>query len=189
LSYLSALKKILRLDTQVYRDLDQNGQLFRTAFLNVFLTGCFYGLANLLHTRLILREELAGGFDNPLLGAAVFAVLTLAGIASIFLAHAGFSLLLWALSKGLRGESPFFPVYLYTGAALAPLWLGLPFIYLYSKGIWPVAALLLGALGLAWGAVTMIRSIMAGQNFTFLRASLALALTAIFIISFRIITG
>jgi hypothetical protein len=189
LAYIYAWQKILALDTQVYRELDKNGRLFRTAFINIFLTGLFYSLANLHYTRLALREELAEGFTNPLLMAAVLALLIIYGIASVFLAHAGFSLLLWSMSRGLRGQTPFFPVYLFTGAAMAPLWLGLPFILLYTKGIWPIPSLLLGALGLAWASVTLIRSIMASQNFTFLRATAALALTVIFIISFKIITG
>jgi hypothetical protein len=187
LTYFRNVSKILALDTHVYLDLEKNNRLFFTAFMNLFLTGVFFGLANLYNMRILLQEDLTSGFSNPFLGIAVYGMLIFASIAQVFLAHAGFSLLLWAISKGVKGYASFFPVYLHTGAALAPLWVGMPFIYLYSNNILNPISLLLGAFGLAWASVTLIRSIMANQTFTFLRASIALVLTVTFIISLRII--
>lgn len=187
MTYLTSLSKIFALDTNVYTELEKTGRLFASAFINVFVAGLLFGLANLYHTRLVLREELAGGFESPLMGIVVFALLVFVNVAFVYLAHAGFSLLLWSIGRGFKGLAPFFPVYLYTGAALAPLWLGLPFIFLYSKNIASPLSLLLGTFGMAWAFVTVTRSVMASQNFNFPRAASTLALTIIFIVSLRII--
>lgn len=184
LFYLANFKKILSLDINVYTKMGKNS-LFFNAFINVFVTGLTFGLANLYYTRIRLQEELSAGFENPTAGILVFSLLVIASIAQIFLAHAGFSLLLWAISKGFNGKAQFFAVYQFTGVAFVPLWIGVPFIFLYSYNILSPLSLILGVLAIAWAFATVTRSIMACQSFKLPKAAAALALTIIFIISFR----
>lgn len=187
MTYLQSITRIFALDQEVYQELDNSGKLFRTAFINLLLLGLLFGVANIINAQQILRQDFTGGFDNPTVGTVVFAALIFASTAQIFMAHAGFALLLWAIARGFKGLSAFFPIYLLTAAASAPLWLGLPFLFLYLNQAVGLFGLILGALGLAWAAATYIRSIMVGENFTAFRASAALAVTIIFIVSLRIL--
>ncbi|EEG76095.1 hypothetical protein [Dethiobacter alkaliphilus] len=182
MNYLQNVIRILTLDTSVYRDMEKNNRLFFTAFVNVFLTGLFFGLARLYY----VFYEGGGGFEDPRL-QLLYLVGLLISVAQIFLAHAGFSLLLWAMSRGIKGQAAYFPVYLHTGTATVPLWLGLPMVTLYSWGLLGTFSLLLAAVGLTWGFATIAKSLMASQAFTFVRASIALAITIIFIFSFYVL--
>lgn len=83
--------------------------------------------------------------------------------------------------------APFFSVYLYTGAAVVPLWLGLPMLSLKFSGTAGAFALISGLTGLAWSFFTLSRSVMSSQNFSFARSATTLALTALFIISFLVL--
>ena len=188
LSYMQSLIRILALDQTIHRELEETGRLFKVAFVNILLLGLTAGAANAVNALTLIRQEQAGGFENPNLGAIIIILLIFASTAQIFLAHAGFSLLLWAMSKGLKGVSSFFTVYMHTGAALAPLWLGVPMLLFYFNGVGGIFTLLLGAIGVTWGVITLTRSVMVSQHLTFARAAFALAITVIFIISFRILT-
>ncbi|MDW7650410.1 MAG: YIP1 family protein [Bacillota bacterium] len=187
MSYLYSLRRILTLDPGIHRELAESGRLFKTAFLNLLFLGLAFGSAYIYNASVLLRTEQPGGFQSPAIGIAVYFMLIVAATAQIFLAHAGFSLLLWAMSRGLKGTNSFFPVYLHTGAAMVPFWLGIPMTFLYTSGHFGLPALLLGALGLAWGAGTLIYAVMASQNLSFFRSTVSLAITVIFIISFRIL--
>lgn len=184
MTYLQNVIRILSLDATVYHDLEKNNRLFTTAFINVFLAGLFFGLANLYHARFILQQEGISGFDSPAIGALVYLILIIASIAQIFLSHAGFSLLLWAMSKGVKGQAGYFPVYLHTGAAIVPLWLGLPIVALYGHDIISIPGIILGVIGLAWTGATIMKSIMSLQKFNAMRAIFSLSITIIFIIAF-----
>jgi hypothetical protein len=189
LSYPQSLRRILTLDQSIYQHLAESGRLFKTTFLNLLILGTVFGTAYIYNANQLLRVEQPGGFESPTVAAAVYAMLLVAATAQIFLAHAGFSLLLWAMSRGLQGTSIFFPVYLHTGASVVPLWLGIPMVFFYSAGHFGVFSLLLGGVGIAWGALTIIHSIMYSQQLTLVRSTIALAITIIFVISFRIITS
>lgn len=188
MSYPQSLRRILILDQSIYQHLAESGRLFKTTFLNLLVLGIVFGAAYIYNAGQILRTEQAG-FESPTVAAAVYAMLLVAATAQIFLAHAGFSLLLWAMSRGLKGTSAFFPVYLHTGASVVPLWLGIPMFFFYNAGQFGIFSLLLGGVGLAWGALTMVHSIMYSQQLPLVRSTIALAITIIFIISFRIITS
>ena len=185
---MQSLTRILKLDDTIHRELEQTGLLFKVAFINILLLGLATGSANAINAFALLRQEQASGFENPNLGAIIIVLLIFASTAQIFLAHAGFSLLLWAMSKGLKGVSSFFTVYMHTGAALAPFWLGIPMLLFYFNEVGGILTFILGAIGVTWGTIALIRSVVASQNLTFARAAFSLALTVVFIISFRILT-
>lgn len=187
MSYQQAVKRIFALDTDIYHELEKNRRLFKTAFANLLLLGLFYGLANLYGALDLLRRESPGGFENPTLAAFVFILLVAASLASVFTVHAGFSLLAWAISRGFGGLSAFFPVYLHIGAAVPPLWIGAPLLFFYFRNLAGLPALIPGAIAAVWAFVTVTRSIMAGQNFSLVKALISLVVTVIFAISIRIL--
>lgn len=190
MTYMQNVYHILTIKKNIYLNLEKNRRLFSTAFLNLFILGLLTGYVNIANTRTLLEAELFGGFETPGLAIMVFGYLLFFSVSQIFLAHAGFSLLLWAMGMGFRGKSPFLSVYLHTGAAVPPLWLGLPLLLIYFS---PLAAgqliLYLGILCLAWGFATITNSVKDSQNFSWLQSTAALSLTIIFIISFLILWG
>jgi hypothetical protein len=182
--------QILTLKKNIFHKLEKNRRLFSTAFLNLFILGLLSGYVNVANTRTLLEAELSGGFETPGLAIMVFGYLIFFSISQIFLTHAGFSLLLWAMGMGLRGKATFLSVYLHSGAAVPPLWLGLPMLLMYFGAVATGQFILyLGILSMAWGFATITNSVMDSQNFSWRQSVAVLSITIIFIISFLILWG
>jgi len=179
MSYLSALRRIMRLDETIYPEISANLLSLRYAVINVLILGLVYGLSSLFFNYSSLQV-----FTQPLTVLIAQTIIVLNGIAIIFLIHGGAALLIWAFSRGVGGNPNFLASYLNLGIAAAPLWFTTPAWAAIFSGITSPLLYCYAALTSAWGFLSIFISTKSASGLSTSRMLAAMSITTIFIVCF-----
>lgn len=180
------LMKALFIDRDAIKRLcDPNNKWKALGTFVTVLLGLIYGF-----TSIIIYQPLISSFDTPILRDTIIPALFLVfGIIMLFVTKVGFSLLLWAISKGLSGPGLLNIFYQNTTIALIPSVIALPaFISLQSGANLTTMMFLSIFISVIWIYLICSRIVEVTQKFVPWRAYVTVLIAFIFFISIYYIT-
>lgn len=180
MTYLSAMKAVLRLDESVYPAMVAEDRTIRYALINVLAFGVVHALFSLYYSRAM---TVADGGLGPL--PAVLQIgFILIGAAVAFLMHMGAALFLWVFTRGIGGHTAFLPVYFNLGVSFVGLWPLAPALAAVQAGVRsPGAWAFLGAASV-YGLGVILIGAKSASGLSLPKISAAMLAAIIFIISF-----
>lgn len=173
--------KAVLLDQQAIQHLTNPDNHWRllSAFIT-FLLGIVYGF-----TSITINREIILSFETPLLRDAVVpAIFLFFGIFMIFVTKIGLALLLWAGSKGLKGQGHLAILYRNTSVALIPSVIALPAFISIQVGN-PLSFVMIASVAIAivWIYLICSKVVEETQQFVQWKAYAAVLLAFVFFVS------
>ncbi|HZK18785.1 MAG TPA: hypothetical protein VFD15_05675 [Clostridia bacterium] len=179
LTYFNAAVRVLKLDETIYPELVEKKRTTRYSFINVIILGIVYGLS-----AIFFNQEFFDVFSQ---GASLMisqGIVLFIGIVVAFFLHLGAGLLIWVFLRGVGAKINFFIVYLNVGVSVVPLWLAMPGLAAIQAGIVTPIALLYAAFTGVYALLSIFTAAKSSSGLSFLRVSLAMTITIIFITCF-----
>ncbi|HMA66228.1 MAG TPA: hypothetical protein VKO20_00280 [Desulfosalsimonadaceae bacterium] len=180
MNYPSAMQSVLRLDESIYPAIMASKKTVRYCMANVLVFGLLHAFFSLLFSNALLAESQLSS-QLPLATKGVFLLI---GVAVAFFMHAGASLFLWVFTRGIGGDTAFFPVYFNFGISFVGLWPLAPVLAAAQAGLQGPALQVLLGLASAYGLAVILFAAKNASGLSLTKIILALIVTIIFIACF-----
>lgn len=180
MNYPSAMQAVLRLDESVYPAIMAENRTVWYSVANIAVFGILHALFSLYFSSTLMD----GGPSAEPMSMTARATIVLVGVAVAFFMHAGAAMFLWVFSRGIGGNTSFFPVYFNLGISFIGLWPLAPVLAAVQSGINGTAVLLLLFLASVYALVVILFGTKSASGLSMARISTAMAVTIIFVTCF-----
>ena len=180
MNYALAMQSVLRLDETIYPAIMKSSRTARYCMLNILIFGFLHALFSLIFSPALLADgQMASPL--PLISKIIF---ILVGIAVAFFMHAGAALFLWVFSRGIGGNTAFFPIYFNLGISLVGLWPLAPLLAAMQAGYSGAAMQILLGLASIYGLAVIMLGSKSASGLSMKKMLVAMGVTIIFVACF-----
>lgn len=180
MNYPSAMQAVLRLDESVYPAIMAENRTVWYCVVNISVFGILHALFSLYFS----NSMMAGSPSVESLSLASRATIILVGVAVAFFMHAGAAMFLWVFSRGIGGNTAFFPVYFNLGISFIGLWPLAPVLAALQSGINGTALLFLLFIASLYALAVILFGTKSASGLSMTRMSAAMTITIIFVACF-----
>ncbi|MBA2881976.1 hypothetical protein HNR65_002310 [Desulfosalsimonas propionicica] len=177
MNYPSAMQAVLRLDESAYPAIMAENRTVWYCVVNISVFGILHALFSLYFS----SSMMAGSPAAEPLPPASRVTIILVGVAVAFFMHAGAAMFLWVFSRGVGGNTSFFPVYFNLGISFIGLWPLAPVLAAIQSGINGTAVLLLLFLASIYALAVILLGTKNASGLSMIRMSTAMAITIVFV--------
>ena len=180
MNYALAMQSVLRLDETIYPAIMQSSRTARYCMLNVLIFGLLHALFSLMLSPALLAEgQIAAPL--PLISKIIFILI---GIAVAFFMHAGAALFLWVFSRGIGGNTAFFPIYFNLGISFVGLWPLAPLLAALQAGYSGAALQILLGIAAIYGLAVILLGSKSASGLSMKKMLIAMGVTIVFVACF-----